>query len=156
MNKFKIDFWITEKGLELLKLYANNGLTQVQIAKKMGCSTSTLKKYKDEYANIEEALSLGKDRLYDEVENTIYDMALGKTYKVKDYVKVKRGKDNEEVIEVDKEIFIPPQVAAASFVLRQKARFNETREKLTTLQKNINEGKVTAISINLEEFLDEV
>ena len=57
--------------------WARDGLTDEQIAKKMGISPSTLYEWEKKYAEMLEALKKGKEVVDFEVENALLQKALG-------------------------------------------------------------------------------
>lgn len=73
----KYHYWLTEEGLILLEGWANEGLTDEQIAKNVGIVRSTLAKWKNEYSDISDALKKGKEVVDYEVENALLNKALG-------------------------------------------------------------------------------
>lgn len=77
MPKPKYGRWITKQGLALINGWAKSGLTEEQIAHNMGVSRSTLSKYKNELPDILNALKTGKEVADFEVENALYQRALG-------------------------------------------------------------------------------
>ncbi len=59
----------------LLEAWARDGLTDEQIADKMGITTSTLYDWKNKYSEISEALKKGKEVVDVEVENALLKSA---------------------------------------------------------------------------------
>lgn len=59
----------------LLEAWARDGLTDEQIAEKMGINTATLYRYKEKYCEICEALKRGKEVVDVEVENALLKLA---------------------------------------------------------------------------------
>lgn len=80
MAKGKWDRWLTDDGLLLLQGWARDGLTDVQIAQKMGIGVSTLSKWKVRFVEIGEALKDGKEAVDMLVENALLKRALGFEY----------------------------------------------------------------------------
>ncbi|SDH77014.1 Transposase [Aneurinibacillus thermoaerophilus] len=80
MAKGKWQEWVTPEGLTLLEGWARDGLTDEQIAKNIGISTSTLYEWKKKYSEISEALKKGKEVIDLEVENALLKRALGYRY----------------------------------------------------------------------------
>lgn len=74
--KGKYEEWLTAEGLILLEGWARDGLTEKQIAKNMGVSLTSLKKYKNDYPTIMTALKKGKAVIDYEVENALLKNAL--------------------------------------------------------------------------------
>ena len=59
MARGKFEYWLTEDGLTLLTGWARDGLTDEQIAEKMGIAVKTLYEWKKRYGKICEALKRG-------------------------------------------------------------------------------------------------
>ena len=77
MARGKFEYWLTEDGLTLLKGYARRGLNDEQIAAKMHIVPSTLYEWKKRFPEISEALKDGKDLPDIQVENALYEAAIG-------------------------------------------------------------------------------
>lgn len=73
--KGKYQKWLEPEGLLLLEAWARDGLTDEQIADKMGITTSTLYDWKNKYSEISEALKRGKEVVDVEVENALLNLA---------------------------------------------------------------------------------
>lgn len=73
----KFEYWLTEDGLTLLKGYARRGMNDEQIAVKMHIVPSTLYEWKKRFPEISEALKDGKDLPDIQVENALYEAAIG-------------------------------------------------------------------------------
>lgn len=76
MAKGKYEEWLTAEGLILLEGWSRDGLTEKQIAKNMGVSLTSLKKYKNNHPTIMTALKKGKAVIDYEVENALLKNAL--------------------------------------------------------------------------------
>lgn len=74
--KGKYQKWLEPEGLQLLEGWARDGLTDEQIAKKIGISRETLNQWKHKYADISDTLKKGKEVVDYEVENALLDSAL--------------------------------------------------------------------------------
>lgn len=85
--------WHSKEKLEKLEGWARDGLTDEQIAKKIGCHISTLYDWKDKYSDISEALKKGKEIVDVEVENALLKKAMGTTTKTTQYRMVKVDDD---------------------------------------------------------------
>lgn len=77
MAKGKFEYWLTEEGLLLLEGWARDGLTDEQIAGKIGINPATLYDWKRKYAEFSEALKKGKAVVDYEVEKALLTKALG-------------------------------------------------------------------------------
>lgn len=71
---------MTPDGLTRIEGWARDGLTDAQIAAKMGIGTSTLYKYQAQHEEIVEALKRGKAPVDNEVENALLKRAMGFEY----------------------------------------------------------------------------
>lgn len=101
--KGKYEYWRTNDGLILIKAWARDGLTHEQIAHNIGINVATLYDWKSRFDDIGEALKRGRELVDIEVENALLKRALGYT-----------------VIENDRERYIPPDVGAMCFWLKNR------------------------------------
>lgn len=77
MARGKFEYWLTEDGLTLLQGWARDGLTDEQLAEKIGINRATLYDWKKKYSDISDALKKGKEIVDYEVENALLNKALG-------------------------------------------------------------------------------
>ena len=77
MAKGKKDEWLTTEGLILICGWARSGLTDEQIAENMGINVRTLYRWKKEEKLICQALKRSKEIADFQVENALYESALG-------------------------------------------------------------------------------
>ena len=132
------DPWIKEDGLLKIQGWARDGLIEKQIAKNMGVAASTLRNWKNIFPEIAEALRKGKEVVDREVENALYKSALGFMQKVKKPVRIKeveydpkngrKIRESEKWVQVEEEVYIPPQVTAQIFWLKNR-KPDQWREK---------------------------
>lgn len=135
-RKGKYEEWLTQDGLLRIEGWARDGLTEAQIAHNMGISVSSLADWKNKYPQLLDALKKGKAPVDIEVENALLKSARGHTQIIRKPIKVKterqvvgEGKIVEEHIEyVDEEVYIPPQVIAQIFWLKNR-RPDKWKEK---------------------------
>lgn len=78
--KGKHDAWRTEEGLLKIQGWAKDGLIESQIAKNMGIAYASLRRWKEIFPEIGEALRKGKEVVDRQVENALLKRALGYTY----------------------------------------------------------------------------
>ncbi len=76
MAKGKYEKWLEPENLILIEGWARDGLTDEQIAKKMGISAKTLYEWKNKYGKICESLKKGKEVVDYQVENALLSSAL--------------------------------------------------------------------------------
>lgn len=73
-------FLLSEDTLLKIGVYARNGLTDLEIAKKLDISISSFAKYKKKHAAIAEALQTNKEVVDFQVENALLKRAMGYQY----------------------------------------------------------------------------
>ena len=80
MAKGKYAQWLTPEGLLKLEGWARDGLTDEQIAQKIGIHRDTLNEWKKKYSDISDTLKRGKEVVDLRVENALLKRALGYEY----------------------------------------------------------------------------
>ncbi|MCD8090351.1 MAG: helix-turn-helix domain-containing protein [Clostridiales bacterium] len=138
MAKGKYQKWLTEEGLILLEGWARDGLSDEEIAKKMGVSRSTLNEWKNKYSDISDTLKKGKEVADYEIENALFKKAKG--YRIREEKLDRFG----NVVELEREI--PPDVAAIIFWLKNK-RPDKWRDRIEKVSVNEND-RVIKINIS--------
>lgn len=134
--KGKFDRWRTKEGLTLLEGWARDGLTDEDIARKMGINIATLYRWKNEFSDICEAVKKGKEIIDFEVERKLLDSALGFKVTVRKPIKVKTEKQKvgegkiveEKIVYAEEEIYIPPNATSQIFWLKNR-RPDKWRDK---------------------------
>ena len=135
--KPKYTEWLTHDGLLRIEGWARDGLSLAQIAHNVGVADSTFRRWKEENEDLSAAIKRGNAPVDLEVENAMLKSALGHKETVRKAIKVKtekqkvgEGKIVEEHIEyVDEEVYIPPQVVAQIFWLKNR-RPDKWKEKV--------------------------
>ena len=88
--------------LEVIKGWCRDGLTEEEIAKRLGIAYSTFKKYKSDYPALSAVLKEGKEVADYRVENALYEKALGgDTTAMIFWLKNRRAKQWREKQEID-------------------------------------------------------
>lgn len=118
----KVDYWLTEDGLNLIRSWSRDTFSKKEIADRMGITPATLNNWCEKYEEIDEAIKTTKELIDYQVENAVLKAALG--YKTKE-IKVTVGKKmiNGEMVEMLKETTVkevPPNVNAAIFWLNNR------------------------------------
>lgn len=124
----------------------------MQIAAKIGITERTLCEWKSRFESISSALKKGKEPVDIEVENALLKSALGYTVTVKEPMKIRVermkpgvGRVAEEKIEmVEREVYIPPNVTAQFFWLKNR-RPDKWRDKPLTVEDNTTMEKLDAM-----------
>ena len=133
MARGKYKAWLEPAGLERLAEMAAR-LTDAEMAREMGVSSSTFYDWLKKYPEMAEAVTgarAGADaRANNErVESSLFELACGCVRKIKKPIKVRstsydaRGRrvDRERVVYADEEVFVPPNVKAQIFWLTNRA-----------------------------------
>ena len=136
MAKPKYTKWLEPAGLILLTGWARDGLTEEQIAHNMGINRCTLRDWKNKYPTISTALKKGKEVADIEVENALFERALGGTHEVRKTFKVKRvyfdkkGRrcEEEQLVQGIDEVYVPGDTTAQIFWLKNR-RPDKWRDK---------------------------
>lgn len=124
----KYQRWLEPDGLMLLAAWARDGLSDEQLARKIGISCSTLYEWKNRFSEISEALARGKEPVDIEVENALHKLALGYMAQVQKTFKLKRvyfdaigHRCEEEYLETGyDEVHVPANVNAQKFWLANR------------------------------------
>ena len=111
-----------------IKGWARDGLTDEQIASKIGIAARTFYEWLYRFPQIKQALKEGKAPVDTDVENTLLKTALGYSYTIKEPVKIKVEKMKpgigrvveEHVQMIEREIHVPPNVTAMIYWLKNR------------------------------------
>lgn len=114
-----------EPNLELIRSLVHEGVSEVKIAKRLGIGYSTWKRHKAENPAFRAVLQGSREETVQALEATMLQSALGFTKKVKKHFKLKhvvydngkRLSEDEELVEVEEEIYFPPSFNAGRFLL---------------------------------------
>lgn len=122
MPKYKE--WLAEEGLLRVSAWARDGLSDEQIADKMGIALSTFYDWRKKFSEFSEALKKSKDIADIHVENALYKRALG--YAVEEVrIKEEYGEVSERVTTIK---HVPPDVGAIALWLKNR-RPDKWRDK---------------------------
>lgn len=116
--------------LKEIKLWAEQGASQEEIAERLKVASSTFRKYRKEYPELEEAFQIGDEAAVEEVEAALFKAATGHTVTIKKQIKVKDGDGSEHIEDAYEEQYIAPNPTAITFFLKNK-RPKLWNEKLT-------------------------
>ena len=132
---------------------AIQGKTIAEIAKEIGVARSTLNKWISENKELEEAVNEGRDIADAKVERSLYQRAIGYTFKEKKVVQTvdKDGKQKPARVEVTEKV-VPPDVTAQIFWLknRKPAKYRD-KQDITVEDTNIQFNIVPASMKKAEE-----
>nr|DAR05296.1 MAG TPA: terminase small subunit [Caudoviricetes sp.] len=122
--KGKYQRWLEPDGLLLLEGWARDGLTDEQLAEKIGISATTLYDWKNKFPEFSEAIKKGKEIVDIQVENALLKRALGYEY-MEERVEISE-KDGRKVIQTVKTVI--PDTTAQIFWLKNR-RPDKWRDK---------------------------
>lgn len=145
MARGKYKQWLTKEGLILIEGWARDGLTDIQIAKKIGISKQTFYDWQKRYPDFSDSLKKGKEIVDRQVENALLKKALGYSYKECTEITDAEGKVSIKTITK----YVIPDTAAQIFWLKNR-KPNEWREKQEIKQINIEPKQD-----NLSQLTDE-
>ena len=127
MAKGKYQEWLTDEGKVRLQGWARDGLSDEQLADKMGVCPSTFYAWKNRYPEISEALREGKEVADRRVENALYNSCFDRKITIRRPFKVKEvyyndGKrcERERVMYGEEDVAIPANEKAIEFWLANR------------------------------------
>lgn len=140
MAKGKYRDWLTADGLARVEQWARAGLTNEQIADKIGIGCNTLSVWRKQFESFAKALDSGKECADIQVENALFKKANGytvkirKAYKLKDvvYENGKKVSESERLEFADEETYVPGDIKAQIFWLTNR-KSDVWREKTSVL-----------------------
>lgn len=114
MAKGKYEQWLTPECLLKIEGWARDGLTDAQIAEKMGIRRGTLYDWCKKYTDISDTLKKGKEVVDRQVENALLKRALGYRY---DEITMENGVETKRVTKE-----VAPDTTAQIFWLKNRKR----------------------------------
>lgn len=114
-----------EPNLNLIRSLVQQGVSEVKIAKRLGIGYSTWKRHKAENPAFRAVLQGSREETVEALEAVMLQSALGFTKTVKKHFKLKhvqyengkRLSEDEELVEVEEEVYFPPSFHAGRFLL---------------------------------------
>jgi len=128
-RKGKYGEWLTPDSLTRLTGWARDGLTDDQIAAKIGINRATLYDWYNRYPEISNAVKKGKEPVDTQVENALLKRALGYDYEeqITEIEEYPGGKTKKHVRKVVRHV--PPDVTAQIYWLKCR-KPKQWREKV--------------------------
>lgn len=119
MAKGKYEQWRTEEGLTLLRGWTRDGLTDAEIAARIGVRRQTVYEWMNRYPDIADAMRRGREVVNYAIEDTLIRRVTGY-----DTVETRKeyDADGNVVRVVDQVKHIPPDTNAISFWLTNRMR----------------------------------
>lgn len=144
--KKDISIWLTEEGQLYLQSWANDGLSNIEIAKKMGVCEDTFYRWCNQEPRIKSAVMRGRDTMTMDVENMLYKCAMGFKYTEQQVTK------DGDIVEVER--FYEPSAEAQKFILtnRRKDKWKSKQEVALEAQATVQATVSQADSLAEELF----
>ena len=142
---------MTPDGLLRIEGWARSGLTDAQIAAKIGVTERTLSDWKAKFNSISSALKKGKAPVDDEVENALLKSALGFEYEetITEIIEQPDGSHRKQVKRFKR--YSPPSNTAQIFWLKNR-RPDRWREKPMTAEDNSTMEKLDAMLEEIKSY----
>lgn len=155
MAKGKYHQWLTEEGLNRLQGWKRNGLTDEQIAEKMGINVATLYRWINQFCEICEALKIGKEDADLAVENSLFKSACGYEYveQIEELKYDRKTRTYVMMVTKRQKKYMPPSNTAQIFWLKNR-RAENWRDKVDN-SKPLNE-ETDALSRAFEELMGNI
>lgn len=144
--------------LEEIKDLLAKGTSEKEIANYLGISYTTWKTHKRKIASFSAVVKESRGKAIEDLEKAMFNSALGFTKTVKKAMKLKevvyengkRLKETERIEFYEEEIYIPPSVACAQFLLKNWAKDKysnnpaelEVKKKEFELNKKVKEDQI--------------
>ena len=155
-NESIVDKWLEDDNLMLIECWARDGMTESDIANRIGIGTSTLSLWKRQYEEIKNALKKGKEIVDYKVENALLKSALG--YKVRKNKVIMELNGMGQMVTTRREILdeeVPPNVNAISMWLINRNSNKWKRNRDNILQLDDKESNITVNIIRKGKDEDE-
>lgn len=145
VNASKVDKWLEDDNLFLVECWARDGLTNADIAERMGINESTIKLWKDKYPEFAKAINTGKEIVDYKVENALLKSALGyKTKEVKTIINGKPDKDGNRTVRIETtEKEYAPNVTAIAMWLNNRKPSQWKRNRDNVMELDDKESNIT-------------
>ena len=106
--------------LDRIPNWRKQGLTEKQVAQKLGIAYSTLTLYRDSHSALSVALKKGKEELVEELENSLYKKAMGFEYEeIETWIEEVDGVQKKRVKKIKRRAL--PDTGALCFALKNLA-----------------------------------
>lgn len=174
MAKSKATPWLTEEGLLKVEGWARSGLTDKEIASKMGVSYTTLKDYKVKYPSISSSIAKGKadslelaERMvfehirgfeYDETETSIIQDGAGNTQQKKVTRKKKKALPNDRMLQFYLRNRYPDEWNGKGTIEMERLRLEneKLRQQLDESEKRQNSNRDEEQRLLFEQQINDV
>lgn len=152
----------TTQNLEVIKSLCRKGWHNDEIAAYIGISESTLYEWTKKHPEFSEALSIGKDYCVAQVENALFQRAVGIEKKMPkkeqtvttDIIKDGKVVGKQVTKKIENElVFVPPETKAATFILTNLAPDDWKQKQQTELTGSVKINANMDLSERLQQAL---
>lgn len=137
-------------NLERIPSWRKQGLTEEQIARKLGVAMSTFSDYKLKYSELMEVLKKGKEHLVEELETSLFKRAMG--YDTEE-VKIEKNENGVVIRTTTTTKHIVPDVGAIAFALKNLTTTWRDRQDITLDGKLENKTSIDMSKFSKEELM---
>lgn len=145
--KKDISIWLTDEGQLYLQSWANDGLSNEEIAKKMGIGETTLYRWCNTDERIRSAIMRGRDTMTMDVENMLYKCAMGFKYTEQQVTK------DGDIVEVER--FYEPSAEAQKFILTNRRKDKWKSKQEVALEAQVQAEAKVEVS-KMDQLADEL
>lgn len=156
-NKSDVDRWRTPDGLLLLQCWARD-FSMGDVLRKVGVSASTMKRWRENYPEIDEAVAKGREVVDYQVENALLKSALGYTTTETKTIISPPDKNGNRAIRVEKtEKEIGPNTTSIMCWLnnRKPDQWKRNRDNVLSTEDKDNHITVNIINHGSKDKKDE-
>lgn len=144
--------------IEEIKEWLRQGKTDKECANLLGITPRTFSKHKNSISSFSSIIEKEREPKVEEIENSMFKSATGFTKKVQKAMKVKtveyengkRLRETEKIEYYDEEIFIPPNVTAGIFLLKNWGDYVNDPQTLELKRRELELKEKIADSNNFE------
>ena len=146
-NDGLVDKWLEDENLMLLGCWSRDGYTYQDIANRIGITTKCLKKWRDAYPEIDEALKCGREIIDYKVENALLKSALGyKTKETKITTKIVKGVIVETTKETTTKEMAPNTRSCEVWLFNRKPdKWKRNRDNLVELNEEDSTIQISVV-----------
>ena len=144
--------------IEEIKEWLQQGKTDKECANMLGITPRTFSKHKNSISSFSSIIKNERKPKVEEIENSMFESAIGFTRKVKKAMKVKtveyengkRLRETERIEYYDEEIYIPPNTTAGIFLLKNWDDYTNEPQNLILKKREFELKKKIAENDNFD------
>lgn len=150
-------------NMEYIERMARSGVSQADIAAAIKINPRTLDRYLVKYPELKKVIQSGREIAVQEIENAVFKSAIGFKEKVTRSIKVKktvykngRRSGEVEVMEpYEEELYFPPNMTAAIFLLKNWGRNRKYASEPTAVELHYKELEMKEKMMSKDDIPEE-